>query len=320
MGERSGMLNINSGRKSAVIYFKRGQAVHAQVDNFLGEAAVFEIFNWEEGKFAFQTDVGAPERTITMDCQNLIMEAVRRLDEWDKIRGLIPSDDYVAAFSAAHEELASRVTLEATEWKVISQVDGVSSVKDIAERAGIGEFETALVIYNLAKSGLLEVGPSEPAVPKTETLAETISEGIAVSGGNEVSSLARLINALLDNFDYPDGLYNAIEQDITLVERISLMAERYPEMELVPVDGNSRIIVSELEGRVLDIDELSRRNLLIALAEVKEQIYQTAEKQSNAAAAARRHDKVFDAVFGGGSPANVGLGGVLELKSRKYNL
>jgi hypothetical protein len=315
MGERSGMLEVESDHRYAVIYFEKGRAVHAQLDNLSGEKAVYEVFDWKAGKFAFRTDVATSDRTITLECHNLVLEAVRRLDEWDKIRGIIPTNDYVIGFSAVHEDLTSRVKLEAFEWKIVSQVDGASSVKEVAEKSGISEFETALVVCRLVRSGLLEV-----LIPGTAgTTFETPAEPVAVERAQDesgVSSFARFINELLDNLDKPDGLYNAIEQDMTLAERIGSLAERYPEAELISVNDDGRFDVSDLDGKARDMNDNARKNLIIALAEAKERIFLAAEKQSNKTAAARRHDKVLDAVFGDRDPAGLGLGNVLERKVR----
>jgi hypothetical protein len=315
MGERSGMLELERDRISAVIYFENGQAVHALSGDFSGEVAVFEVFNWKEGTFAFQTDVEPPTRTITMDCHNLILEAVRRLDEWDKIRGLIPSNDCVISFSATSDDLTSRISLGAVEWRVISHVNGVMSVSEIAEKVGIGEFETALVIYNLVKSGLLEIFPPGTAGIAVETPAEPAVSEI-VPSGSEISNIARFINALLDNFDYPDGLYNAIQQNKTLAERMDSLGARFPEVALISMNENDRFDLSDLESKIPEMDELSKKNLVVALAEVKEQIYRSAETQSNKIAASKRHDKVFDAVFKGREPTELGLGDLVERKCR----
>jgi hypothetical protein len=315
MGERSGMLEVESDHRHAVIYFEKGQAVHAQLDDLSGEKAVYEIFDWKAGKFAFRTDVETPDRTITLDCHNLVLEAVRRLDEWDKIRGIIPDNDYAIGFSAAHEDLASRVKLEAAEWKIVSQVDGSSSIKDIAEKSGMSEFETAQIVYRLVRSGLLEVVLPATAGTPFETPAGVIAAEVAEDESG-ISSFARFINELLDNFDKPNGLYNAIEQETTLAERMDSLAERYPEARLVSVNDNGRFDVVDLAGKVLEMDDNAKKNLIIALAEVKERVFLAAEKQSNRTAAARRHDKVLDAVFRGRDPADLGLGNVLERKVR----
>jgi hypothetical protein len=251
-----------------------------------------------------------------VECHELVLEAVRRLDEWDKIRGIIPNNDYVIAFSAAHEDLASRVKLETVEWKIVSQVDGASSVKEIAGKSGLSEFETALIVFNLVRSGLLEVLLPGATGTTFEAPAETIAAEIAEDESG-LSSFARFINKSLDNLDKPDGLYNAIEQDMTLVERIGALAERYPEAELVSVNDAGRFDVSDLDGKARKMGNNTRKNLIIVLAEVKERIFLAAEKQSNKTAAARRHDKVLDAVFGGRDPAGLGLGNVLERKVRE---
>jgi hypothetical protein len=132
-----------------------------------------------------------------------------------------------------------------------------------------------------------------------------------------VSSFTRFINELLDNLDKPDGLYNAIEQDMTLAERIGSLAERYPEAELISVNDDGRFDVSDLDVKAREMDDNTRKNLIIVLAEVKERIFLAAEKQSNKTAAAKRHDKVLDVVFGGRDPAGLGLGNVLERKVRE---
>ena len=316
MGERSGMLEVESDHKHAVIYFEKGRAVHAQLDNLSGEKAVYEVFDWKAGKFAFRTDAATPDRTITLECHNLVLEAVRRLDEWDKIRGIIPNNDCVIRFSAAREDLTSRVKLETVEWKIVSQVDGASSVKEVAEKSGLSEFETALIVFKLVRSGLLEVLLPGTAGTTFEAPAETVAAK-TVEDESGVSSFTRFINELLDNLDKPDGLYNAIEQDMTLAERIGSLAERYPEAELVSVNDDGRFEVSDLDGKALEMDDNARKNLIIALAEVKERIFLAAEKQTNKTAAARRHDKVLDAVFGNRDPADLGLGKALERKVRE---
>jgi hypothetical protein len=189
------------------------------------------------------------------------------------------------------------------------------SVSEIAEKVGIGEFETALVIYNLVKSGLLEVFPPGTAGITVKMPAEPVVSEV-IPSGSEISNIARFINGLLDNFDYPDGLYNAVQQDKTLTERIDSLGGRFPEVALISINENDRFNLYDLERKIPEMDELSKKNLVVALAEVKEQIYRSAETQSNKIAASRRHDKVLNAVFNGREPAELGLGDLVERKCR----
>lgn len=332
MGSRTGLLVITKNDLTARIWFERGQAVHAQVGDLDGEKAVYETFNWREGRFTFDTDATTDLRTIDLDCQNLIMEAVRRLDEWTKLRRVIPSSNYVVTFAAGPGDRAGNVTLQAHEWKVLSLVNGELDVSALAEKTGFSELKTTQIIFSLLNTGLLEVHApdSKPSPPSDEkarvkSLREFLkgveepevrepAEAAAAATKTNVGVLALFINSLLDNFDKPNGLYNAIKQDKPLRERISEQAERYPQVDIIKFTDD-RVDVERLDSDIESLDDLGKKNLIVALAEVKEQILMTAEKQTNKIAAARRHNKVLEQVFGpDGTPQNIGLGSILEKK------
>ncbi|UCH79484.1 MAG: DUF4388 domain-containing protein [Candidatus Coatesbacteria bacterium] len=335
MGSRTGLLAITDKDNTARIWFERGQAVHAEVGEQEGEKAVYETFNWREGRFTFDTDAKTERRSIDLDCQNLIMEAVRRLDEWTKLRKVIPSSDYVVAFAAGPGEKAGNITLQAHEWKVLSLVNGELRLAELAEKTGFSELKTTQIVFTLIESGLLEVHPSgaKPAAPPgeeephvkslreflkgVEQPAEIRETTATVSAAKtNVGVLALFINTLLDNFENPNGLYNAVKQERPLRERIAEQAERYPQVEIIKF-ADDRVDIERLDQDIETLDDLGKKNLIVALAEVKEQIFHTAEAQSNKIAASRRHNKVLEQLFGtNGTPQDLGLGSILERKTQ----
>ncbi len=80
-GQKTGVLRVQWAGGTASLYFDNGDVVHAEYPGRVGEAAVFALFEVEDGEFQFHTGVPSPDRTITMDATNLVMEAARRLDE-----------------------------------------------------------------------------------------------------------------------------------------------------------------------------------------------------------------------------------------------
>jgi len=57
------------------------------------EESVYELFSWEEGEFRF-IDGELPEQTMVpmnLDATSIVLEGVQRLDEWKRIRQVIPS-------------------------------------------------------------------------------------------------------------------------------------------------------------------------------------------------------------------------------------
>jgi hypothetical protein len=334
MGSRTGLLSITNADTTAKIWFERGQAVHADVGGLEGEKAVYETFNWREGRFTFDTDAVTQLRSIDLDCQNLIMEAVRRLDEWTKLRKVIPDSRYIVSFAAGPGEKTGNITLQAHEWKVLSLVNGELSVMALAEKTGFSELKTTQIIFTLIESGLLEVhSPEEKPAPPTkeeeahakslreflkgveEPSTKTAGAGEAAAVKTNVGVLALFINALLDNFDKPNGLYNAVKQDKPLAERVTEQSERYPQVDVIKFTDD-RIDVVKLDEDIENLDDLGKKNLIVALAEVKEQVLNAAEEQSNKIAATRRHNKVLEQLFGAeGIPQDIGLGSILEKKS-----
>jgi len=334
MGSRTGLLSITTDDVTAQIWFERGQAVHAEVGDMDGEKAVYETFNWREGRFTFDTDAVTQLKTIDLDCQNLIMEAVRRLDEWTKLRKVVPRSDYIVSFAAGPGDKTGNITLQAHEWKVLSLVNGELSVAALAEKTGFSELKTTQITFTLIESGLLEVhSPEDKPAPPTkeeeahvkslreflkgveEPLKKHAGKGDASAAKTNVGVLALFVNALLDNFDKPNGLYNAVKQDKPLPDRVAEQAERYPQVDVIKFKDD-RIDVVKLDEDIENLDDLGKKNLIVALAEVKEQVLHAAEDQSNKIAAVRRHNKVLEQLFGsGGIPHDIGLGSILEKKT-----
>src|SRR5690606_14912365 len=77
---RSGRLTIDHPRGRGRVYFEKGVVVHADFAGLVGEEAVYALFADERGTFEFRIGMPAPEQTVTTSTENLVLEAVRRLD------------------------------------------------------------------------------------------------------------------------------------------------------------------------------------------------------------------------------------------------
>ncbi|HEY2615510.1 MAG TPA: response regulator [Chthoniobacterales bacterium] len=67
--------------EKARVYLERGQVRHATAPGKEGVAAFNEIVNWKGGQISEVSGAGQPARTIDLDWQILLMEAVREMDE-----------------------------------------------------------------------------------------------------------------------------------------------------------------------------------------------------------------------------------------------
>src|SRR5688500_1240933 len=79
------------GEPDGEIFVRNGQIVRAHVGDLLGEEAVYELAIWPEGDFVFTPGTETDRTTIQKSNTNLLMEAARRIDEWQVLAKKIPS-------------------------------------------------------------------------------------------------------------------------------------------------------------------------------------------------------------------------------------
>lgn len=150
---KTGMFLLEDGGSSGAIYLRQGQIVHAVVGDLEGEEAVYELAIWREGDFVFTPGEDAGKTTIQKSNTNLLMEAARRIDEWQVLSKRIPSTRLVPVFTDRAN--TTSVSLTPQEWALICKIDERRNIEEIAVGMGRSPFETCKLIYGLITSGLV---------------------------------------------------------------------------------------------------------------------------------------------------------------------
>ncbi len=141
---------------------------------------IYDIFLWEEGTFAF-LDGEVPNLatvTISSEVTGIVMEGLRRYDEWQRIRTRLASLRQVPAILIPVEE-----GLNDREKMILNAIDGVRPVEEIAAVTHNPDFHVAKFVYDLLESGHLQlVGEREPSSTPPDRLeaelhAEMMSTG-----------------------------------------------------------------------------------------------------------------------------------------------
>jgi hypothetical protein len=143
---------------------------------------IYDIFLWPEGAFQF-IDGEIPQRPmvpIAIDVTGIVMEGLRRYDEWQRIRERIRSMKEVPAIVAPVEvdDLAEPQRL------ILGAIDGVRSLAEIAEATHNPDFPVARLVFDLLESGHVELAADSAVAPKSSELTpedpyETIFEEAA---------------------------------------------------------------------------------------------------------------------------------------------
>lgn len=123
------------------------------------ETTIYTLFLWRNCRFTFQGDllVKADGIPVSVSAEKLIIEGTRRVDEWIRISPVIPS--VLMAFRRLPRPVTGPLSDEARE--VLTMVDGVSDVSNIARKRQRTQFDTAKLLHGLTKLGLVQPVPPD---------------------------------------------------------------------------------------------------------------------------------------------------------------
>jgi len=152
---KTGVFVLSKDEQEGQIYLQEGEMVHSEVGSLRGEEAVYELAIWQEGDFVFKPGVETEQRTIKKSNTNLLMEAARRIDEWQVLSKRIPSTRMVPIFT--NQGSSTSVSFTPHEWAVICKVDERRSIEELASVLGMSAFEVCKLLYGLVTAGLIEL-------------------------------------------------------------------------------------------------------------------------------------------------------------------
>jgi Domain of unknown function (DUF4388) len=164
---KTGAFTLRKGEETGVIYLKDGQMSHARVGEITGEEAVYALAIWSTGEFVFTPGEESPENTIQKSNTSLLMEAARRFDEWRVLCKKIPGVDYVPMLLT--RDSPEPVTLSPQEWNLITAIDGIRTVEEVALCLRLSSFETAKILYGLVTADLVRLRPGSKGSSPIET-------------------------------------------------------------------------------------------------------------------------------------------------------
>jgi CheY-like chemotaxis protein len=167
MGKKSGALRIDGkGGKSAVVYFRDGKIQDCEVGKLAGENAFYRLLNWQEGEFAIEFKPIEREEKIAASTQGLLMEGMRRIDEWGRIVEQLPALDRI--FEIDYALLGDRLAEIPDDVNTLLRLfDRRRTLDQVIEEADYDDLAAAGVISKLFFEGIIKELPegTEPAPP-----------------------------------------------------------------------------------------------------------------------------------------------------------
>jgi len=165
MGKKSGALHVKNRKGvEAVCYFKEGRILDCELGRLGGENAFCRLLNWQEGEFAIEFKPIEREERIPVSTQGLLMEGMRRIDEWGRIVEQLPALDKV--FEIDYALLADRLAEIPDDVNALLRLfDGRRTLDAVIEEADYDDLAAAGVISKLFFEGIIK----EVLVPPLES-------------------------------------------------------------------------------------------------------------------------------------------------------
>lgn len=154
---RTGRLAVQHPDGPARVYFERGRVTHAEFAGVEGEPAVFSLFEDERGSFEFTVGLPAPRRTVDTSTENLVLEALRRLDEHRKDEPERAPEVSREAVPFSADDAPRSLPFSDAERRVLAAVNGVRSVARLATTLELPIEHVQRVVGRLIDVGALQL-------------------------------------------------------------------------------------------------------------------------------------------------------------------
>jgi hypothetical protein len=236
------------------------------------EEEIYDIFLWHDGDFFFLDDELPKMEMIPLqvDVTGIIMEGTRRVDEWSRIRELIPNQAVVPV-PIAEMDTAGRLDDdddygEEVQEQIVRAIDGKRTIAEIVLESRSSEFMVSSTICALVRRKQVEL--VEPGEQKAARVAEEVApEQVAPRQSrefNEDDEIQALLNAAQNALKSRD-----FEKTQRLLRAAQNLDPNHPKVRAA-IKGAETVIINELraaglaENRVptvaKSIDEITQMN------------------------------------------------------------
>ena len=142
LGRRDGVIAVAHDGTESRLWCAAGEIVDAESGAFVGEPAVYRVLALERGHVSAELCSVQRERSIQRPTPALLLEAARRKDELELLRGRFASTRFVSTRTAGGETDATRAAL-------LTLLQSPLGVPELLATSGVGEYETLATLVVL---------------------------------------------------------------------------------------------------------------------------------------------------------------------------
>lgn len=174
ISRKSGVISFMTALGDATVWFRDGSVIDAQMGRLQGEAAIYRLLSLGDGEFELEFKAINRGQQIHANTQALLMEGMRRVDEWGRLLEQLPPLDAVLVVEAA-AYADRRDSLSPENSAVLKRFDGRRNILEVVDDSGIDDLDALGAISQFFFEGLLA-----PADDNHTVGAEPLSAGLSL--------------------------------------------------------------------------------------------------------------------------------------------
>jgi hypothetical protein len=131
-----------------------------QIEDLLTRETIFEVLRWSDGSFDFRSQQVFHRRAIEtlLGAEQILMDGLRMVDEWQSFADLVPSEDTVFQRVGRFETYRDQVSGEMTRHlahaeRVFYLIDGRLKVRRVIDLSLLGSFDAVRALAALHEAG-----------------------------------------------------------------------------------------------------------------------------------------------------------------------
>ncbi len=188
----------HDGKKIGQVLVEKGILTRDEVFDCLKmqiDEIVYSLFGWKDGDFEFIEGKAPPPDVILTELNpmNMIMEGMRRIDEWTELKKILPSDDAQIELVVDPVMRNEEMRLTKDEFIALALIGSGKRFSKVVEESYLDQFQTCKALANLLQMGLIKVGKILPVIKNSEQEQKNLVELLAQV---YISNLALIFSGL----------------------------------------------------------------------------------------------------------------------------
>lgn len=208
---------------------------------FQVEEGLFRLLRWTRGRLHFQEESPHSEGSleIRLSTDSLLLDAVRRVDEWRLATGCAGGEDPVPRLIEQDTGAAPAMDLAPLEWETLAEIDGSRPLREIAGGLARSESDVARAVQGLVAARVVEFAEVAEAAKREvpgrrgdglltsapgshDSGEETLDAATTALASGDAEGAAKLIDAFLAR--YPDSVPGSVLRG-TILARLGRLEE-----------------------------------------------------------------------------------------------